>query len=127
MRNYIRILRNLIHQQKNQTKGGKYMSEITITSANFESEVLQSDMPVLVDFWASWCGPCKMLAPTISEIASEYEGKVKVGKVNIDDDTAIAIKYGIVSIPTVVLFKNGEVADKSVGFVPKAEIEAMLK
>lgn len=103
------------------------MSEITITSANFESEVLQSDMPVLVDFWASWCGPCKMLAPTISEIASEYEGKVKVGKVNIDDDTAIAIKYGIVSIPTVVLFKNGEVADKSVGFVPKAEIEAMLK
>ena len=103
------------------------MSEITITSANFESEVLQSDMPVLVDFWASWCGPCKMLAPTISEIASEYEGKVKVGKINIDDDTAIAIKYGIVSIPTVVLFKNGEVADKSVGFVPKAEIEAMLK
>lgn len=103
------------------------MSAITITSANFESEVLQSDMPVLVDFWASWCGPCKMLAPTISEIASEYEGKVKVGKVNIDDDTAIAIKYGIVSIPTVVLFKNGEVADKSVGFVPKAEIEAMLK
>ena len=96
------------------------MSEITITSANFESEVLQSDMPVLVDFWASWCGPCKMLAPTISEIASEYEGKVKVGKVNIDDDTAIAIKYGIVSIPTVVLFKNGEVADKSVGFVPKS-------
>lgn len=103
------------------------MSEITITSTNFESEVLQSDIPVLVDFWASWCGPCKMLAPTISEIASEYEGKVKVGKINIDDDTAIAIKYGIVSIPTVVLFKNGEVADKSVGFVPKAEIEAMLK
>lgn len=103
------------------------MSEITITSTNFESEVLQSDIPVLVDFWASWCGPCKMLAPTISEIASEYKGKVKVGKINIDDDTAIAIKYGIVSIPTVVLFKNGEVADKSVGFVPKAEIEAMLK
>ena len=103
------------------------MSEITITSANFESEVLQSDMPVLVDFWANWCGPCKMLAPTIAEIAKEYEGKVKVGKLNIDDDTSIAIKYGIASIPTVVLFKNGEVADKSVGFVPKAEIEAMLK
>ncbi len=103
------------------------MSEITITSANFESEVLQSDIPVLVDFWASWCGPCKMLAPTIAEIAKEYEGKVKVGKINIDDDTAIAIKYGVVSIPTVILFKNGEVADKSIGFVPKAELEAMIQ
>ena len=103
------------------------MAEVTITSANFESEVLQSDIPVLVDFWASWCGPCKMLAPTIAEIAKEYEGKVKVGKLNIDDDASIAIKYGIASIPTVVLFKNGEVADKSVGYVPKAAIEAMLK
>ena len=103
------------------------MAEVTITSANFESEVLQSDIPVLVDFWASWCGPCKMLAPTIAEIAKEYEGKVKVGKLNIDDDASIAIKYGIASIPTVVLFKNGEVADKSVGYVPKATIEAMLK
>lgn len=103
------------------------MAEVTITSANFESEVLQSDIPVLVDFWASWCGPCKMLAPTIAEIAKEYEGKVKVGKLNIDDDASIAIKYGIASIPTVVLFKNGEVADKSVGYVPKANIEAMLK
>ena len=103
------------------------MSEITITNANFESEVLQSDIPVLVDFWANWCGPCKMLAPTIAEIAKEYEGKVKVCKLNIDDDASIAIKYGVVSIPTVVLFKNGEVTDKSVGYVPKANIEAMLK
>lgn len=103
------------------------MSEITITSTNFESEVLQSDIPVLVDFWANWCGPCKMLAPTIAEIAKEYEGKVKVCKLNIDDDASLAIKYGVVSIPTVVLFKNGEVADKSVGYVPKANIEAMLK
>ena len=103
------------------------MSEVILTQNNFEEEVLKSDIPVLMDFWASWCGPCKMLAPTIAEIAKDYEGKVKVCKLNIDDDSSIAIKYGIASIPTVVLFKNGEVADKSVGFVPKAVIENMLK
>ena len=103
------------------------MSEIILNKDNFESEVLKSDMPVLVDFWAAWCGPCKMLAPTIAELAEEYKGKVKVCKYNIDDDASIAIKYGVVSIPTLLLFKNGEVVDKSVGFVPKAEIEAMLK
>lgn len=103
------------------------MSEVILTQNNFEEEVLKSDIPVLVDFWASWCGPCKMLAPTIAEIAKDYEGKVKVCKLNIDDDSSVAIKYGIASIPTVVLFKNGEVADKSVGFVPKAVIENMLK
>ena len=103
------------------------MAEVILTQNNFEEEVLKSDIPVLVDFWASWCGPCKMLAPTIAEIAKEYEGKVKVCKLNIDDDSSVAIKYGIASIPTVVLFKNGEVADKSVGFVPKATIENMLK
>ena len=103
------------------------MSEIILNKDNFESEVLKSDMPVLVDFWAAWCGPCKMLAPTIAELAEEYEGKVKVCKYNIDDDASIAIKYGVVSIPTLLLFKNGEVVDKSVGFVPKADIEAMLK
>jgi len=103
------------------------MSEIILNKDNFESEVLKSDMPVLVDFWAAWCGPCKMLAPTIAELAEEYEGKVKVCKYNIDDDASIAIKYGVVSIPTLLLFKNGEVVDKSIGFVPKAEIEAMLK
>ena len=103
------------------------MTEIILNKDNFESEVLKSDMPVLVDFWAAWCGPCKMLAPTIAELAEEYKGKVKVCKYNIDDDASIAIKYGVASIPTVLLFKNGEVVDKSVGFVPKAEIEAMLK
>ena len=103
------------------------MSEIILNKDNFESEVLKSDMPVLVDFWAAWCGPCKMLAPTIAELAEEYKGKVKVCKYNIDDDASIAIKYGVASIPTLLLFKNGEVVDKSVGFVPKAEIEAMLK
>ncbi len=103
------------------------MAEIILNKDNFESEVLKSDMPVLVDFWAAWCGPCKMLAPTIAELAEEYKGKVKVCKYNIDDDASIAIKYGVASIPTVILFKDGEVADKSIGFVPKAAIEAMLK
>lgn len=103
------------------------MAEIILNKDNFESEVLKSDIPVLVDFWAAWCGPCKMLAPTIAELAEEYNGKVKVCKYNIDDDASIAIKYGIASIPAVLLFKNGEVADKSIGFVPKANIEAMLK
>lgn len=103
------------------------MAEIILNKDNFESEVLKSDMPVLVDFWAAWCGPCKMLAPTIAELAEEYEGKVKVCKYNIDDDASVAIKYGVASIPTVLLFKEGDVVNKSIGFVPKAEIEAMLK
>lgn len=103
------------------------MAEIILNKDNFESEVLKSDMPVLVDFWAAWCGPCKMLAPTIAELAEEYEGKVKVCKYNIDDDASVAIKYGVASIPTVLLFKDGDVVNKTIGFVPKAEIEAMLK
>ena len=103
------------------------MAEIILNKDNFENEVLKSDMPVLVDFWAAWCGPCKMLAPTIAELAKEYEGKVKVCKYNIDDDASIAIKYGVASIPTVLLFKDGDVANKTIGFVPKTEIEAMLK
>ena len=103
------------------------MAEIILNKDNFENEVLKSDMPVLVDFWAAWCGPCKMLAPTIAELAEEYEGKVKVCKYNIDDDASVAIKYGVASIPTVLLFKDGDVANKTIGFVPKAEIEAMLK
>ena len=103
------------------------MLEINLNNENFETEVLNSEIPVLVDFWASWCGPCKMLAPVIAEIAEEYEGKVKVGKVNIDEFAQLAIKYGVASIPTVILFKDGQAVDKSVGFVPKANLEAMLK
>jgi thioredoxin 1 len=100
--------------------------EITLTESNFESEVLKSDKPVLVDFWASWCGPCKMLAPTIEQIANEND-TIKVGKVNVDDEPDLAQKYGIVSIPTVILFKNGEATKTSMGFVPKETLEAMFK
>lgn len=102
------------------------MAEITITEANFEKEVLNSDLPVLVDFWADWCGPCKMLSPIIAEIAKEYEGRVKVGKVNIDTEQELAVKYRVASIPTLVLFKDGQAVKRSVGAVPKGQIEAML-
>lgn len=103
------------------------MAEITITKDNFEQEVLQSELPVLVDFWAVWCGPCQMLAPTIAELAGEYEGKVKVGKVNVDEQPELAMKYGIMSIPTLILFKGGEVAAQTMGVQPKEAIEQMLK
>lgn len=100
---------------------------MVITKENFEAEVMQSDIPVLLDFWASWCGPCKMLSPIIEEIEKEYAGSVKVGKVNVDDEVELAQKYGVASIPTVLLIKNGEVAGTSIGYRPKADIEALLK
>ena len=102
------------------------MAEITITKENFEKEVLNSDIPVLVDFWATWCGPCRILAPIIEEIAEEYDGKVKVGKVNVDEEEELAVKFGISSIPTVLLFKNGQIADKSIGYKAKSHFESML-
>lgn len=102
------------------------MAEITITEANFEKEVLESDIPVLVDFWADWCGPCKMLSPIIADIAKEYEGRVKVGKINIDEEQGLAMKYRVASIPTLVVFKGGEAVKRSVGAIPKSQIEALL-
>ena len=103
------------------------MAELTITQQNFEQEVLLAKEPVLVDFWATWGGPCRMLAPVIEEIANEYAGKVKVGKVNVDDERELALEYGVSSIPTVMVFQNGEVKQTSVGYRPKEEIEQLLK
>ena len=103
------------------------MAEVKITKSNFEQEVLGSNIPVLVDFWATWCGPCRMLSPVIEEIAEENDGVVKVGKVNVDEEPELAAKFGIASIPTVLLFKNGKVVSSSVGFRPKVQIEAMFK
>ena len=103
------------------------MLEVEITNQNFEEEVLKSEIPVLVDFFATWCGPCKMLSPIISEIAEEYQGKNKVGKVNVDEQTQLAIKFQVASIPTLILFKNGNPVKSSVGFHSKSELEEMLK
>ncbi len=87
--------------------------------SNFEAEVLKSDLPVFVDFYADWCGPCKMMSPVIDKLAEEYEGKIKVGKVNVDENGDLAVRYGIMSIPNMIFFKNGEVADRVVGAIPK--------
>jgi thioredoxin 1 len=100
---------------------------VTLTVANFEKEVLQSSQPVLVDFWATWCGPCMAIGPTIEELAAEYEGKAKVGKINVDEQEALAVKYGAESIPLLLVFKDGKVVDKKLGSGPKAEIEALIK
>ena len=101
------------------------MAEVILNNDNFKAEVLDAQGLVLVDFWATWCGPCKMLAPTVSEIADEYEGKVKVCKLDVDQAMDIAMSYGVASIPTLILFKDGEIVKKSVGVVSKTEIEAM--
>ena len=101
--------------------------EVEVTDENFKAEVLDAKIPVLVDFWAEWCMPCKMIAPAVEAIAKEYEGKLKVCKLNVDDAPAAAAQYSVMSIPTLLLFKEGKVVDKTVGVVPKAAIDAKLK
>ncbi|KKM09238.1 thioredoxin [Clostridiales bacterium PH28_bin88] len=98
----------------------------TLTDANFDAEVLQSGKPVLVDFWAVWCGPCKMIAPLVEELAEEYAGKVKIGKLNVDESGETPGRYGIMSIPTLLLFKNGEVVNRLVGYQPKEHLVRMI-
>ena len=95
---------------------------LEFTDANFQDEVLNSDQPVLVDFWAEWCGPCKMLGPVIDELAGDYEGKAKIGKIDIDNNSDAAVQFGIQSIPSIIIFKNGAIVNKFVGISPKEEL-----
>ena len=101
--------------------------EIELYKETFEQEVLQSDIPVLVDFWATWCGPCKMIAPIVKEIANEYDGKILVGKVNVDEEPDLTMQYNVSSIPTLMVFKNGQLVNRAVGYREKDEILKMLK
>ncbi len=102
-------------------------AEVTLTAENFKHEVLESEIPVLVDFWAEWCMPCKMIGPTVAQIAEAYKDRIKVGKLNVDDQSDIASQYGIISIPTLIVFTKGQVFRQKVGAVPRHEIEKLFK
>jgi len=99
---------------------------LEFSDANFEDEVINSDIPVLVDFWAPWCGPCRIIAPVVEEISESHDGKIKVGKLNVDDNQQTSMKFGIRSIPTLLVFKNGEIFEQIIGAVPKTEIERVV-
>lgn len=101
--------------------------EYKFTEANYEAEVMSSDIPVMIDFYADWCGPCKMMGPVVAELATEYEGKAKIGKCNVDDNPAIAAQFGVMSIPTFVFLKGGQMVAKQVGAISKKELTQMLE
>ncbi len=103
------------------------MAEITITQDNFQTEVLESEIPVLVDFWATWCGPCQMLAPVIEEVANENEGKFKVGKVNVDEEPGLARQFRVMSIPTLIVFNEGKVVNQSIGVIQKEDVVSLVE
>lgn len=117
---------DILITQKNKKQGGNIMASIKITKHNFEKEVLNAKEPVLLDFWASWCGPCRMVSPTIEQIANETEG-VKVGKINVDEESELAAKYGIMSIPTIMVIKDGKVSATAIGVRPKNDYLKMLE
>ncbi|MBI4358407.1 MAG: thioredoxin [Candidatus Omnitrophica bacterium] len=102
------------------------MSELTLTDGNFKAEVLQSKTPVLVDFWAEWCGPCRMVAPVVEKIAKDYSGKLKVGKINVDDNSEVPAQFGVQSIPTLILFKDGQEANRIIGFQPEQKLKGVI-
>jgi thioredoxin 1 len=116
------------NNQTEEHKGEIFMgnSVLTVTKENFDQEVLQSEQPVMVDFWAAWCGPCRMVAPTVEQVAEEFQGKAKVVKVNVDDNGELAERYRIMTIPTLMVFKNGNVVDSLVGVRTKEELSNML-
>jgi len=100
---------------------------IVVTGANFETEVLKSTVPVLLDFWAAWCGPCRMIGPIVEQLAVDYSGRIKVGKVNVDEEADLASRHNVVSIPTLVIYKDGKIVNQAVGALPKQSIEALFK
>ena len=120
----LRLKTGIIGSERN-TKEGAYMSVININKANFQEEVLNSEKPVLLDFWAPWCGPCRMVGPLVDEIAGE-RADIKVGKVNVDEEPQLSAQFGVMSIPTLVVMKNGKITNKTVGARPKAQILALL-
>ena len=103
------------------------MSEIKITASNFETEVINSNIPVLLDFWATWCGPCRMIAPYVEEISAAYAGRIKVGKVNVDEEAELATQFRITAIPTLLILKDGKIAQQAVGYRSQKDLEAMVQ